>query len=88
MGVSRPRTGRRRPGWRRPDAVLTGPPELIIGLLAGRVDLATARSRGLRFKGDTAVLRRTGPVATGPCTNGLRSRNCLIHGAPLPRQQT
>ena len=45
-----------------PDAVLTGSPELIIGLLAGRIDLATARGRGLRFDGNVSVLRRVGPA--------------------------
>ena len=53
-----------RPGTaKRPNAVLTGPPELIIGLLAGRITLAAARARRLRFEGDPAVLRRIGPVA-------------------------
>jgi len=46
----------------RPDAVLTGSPDVIIGLLAGRIDLATARSRRLRFEGDPAVLRRVRPI--------------------------
>jgi len=42
----------------RPDAVLTGPPDVIISLLAGRIDLATARRRRLRFEGDPSVLKR------------------------------
>ena len=41
-----------------PDAVLTGPPELIIGVLSGRVALAAARERGLRVEGDRKALRR------------------------------
>ena len=45
-----------------PDAVLTGSPELIIGLLVRRIDLATARGRGLRFEGNVNVLRRVGPA--------------------------
>jgi DNA-binding HxlR family transcriptional regulator len=61
-----------RPGSaERPDAILKGPPELIIGLLAGRIDLATARSRGLRIDGDTTVLRRVGPLAP----NGIARRS-------------
>ena len=46
-----------------PDAVLAGPPELIVGLLAGRLDLADARKRGLEYQGDAAALRRLQPEA-------------------------
>lgn len=42
----------------KPDAVLEGRPGLILGLLAGRFDLAEARKRGLRFKGSQKVLTR------------------------------
>jgi DNA-binding HxlR family transcriptional regulator len=42
----------------RPDAVLEGRPGLILGLLAGRFDLAEARKRGLAFKGSPKVLDR------------------------------
>lgn len=41
-----------------PDAVLEGRPGLILGLFAGRFDLAEARRRGLRFKGSQRVLSR------------------------------
>jgi hypothetical protein len=52
-----------RPGSaEHPDVVLTGSPELVIGLLAGRLDVATARSRGLRVEGDSRVLRRIKPL--------------------------
>jgi len=46
----------------RADAVLTGSPDVIIGLLAGRIDLATARSRRLRFEGDPKILQRVRPI--------------------------
>jgi DNA-binding HxlR family transcriptional regulator len=48
-----------------PHAVLTGPPELIIGLLVGRIDRATARKRGLRVEGDVKALARFGAKARG-----------------------
>jgi hypothetical protein len=41
-----------------PDAVLTGIPQLILGVLAGRLDLAEARAAGLKYDGDPAILRR------------------------------
>ncbi len=43
-----------------PDAVLTGPPELVVGVLIGRVDLADAPA-GLKYEGDPKVLRRLQP---------------------------
>src|SRR5262249_33138677 len=53
-----------RPGVAvRPAATLTGAPDVVIGLLAGRIDLATARARKLRFEGDVGVLKRIGPAA-------------------------
>jgi DNA-binding HxlR family transcriptional regulator/putative sterol carrier protein len=55
----------------RPDAVLTGSPDVIIGLLTGRIDLATARSRRLRFEGDPAVLQRVRPI--GPSRHDNRA---------------
>lgn len=71
-----------RPGTaERPDAVLTGSPELVISLLAGRIDLATARSRRLRFEGNPAVLRRLRPV-----TAALRSHPRLR--LPRPRRRS
>ncbi|HME03986.1 MAG TPA: helix-turn-helix domain-containing protein [Solirubrobacteraceae bacterium] len=41
-----------------PDAVLTGTPHAILGLLSGRFDLARARALGLEYEGDPRVLRR------------------------------
>jgi DNA-binding HxlR family transcriptional regulator len=46
-----------------PDAVLSGPPQLIVGVLSGRLDLAKARAAGLKFEGKPATLRR---VIAGP----------------------
>jgi len=42
----------------KPDAVLEGRPGLILGLLAGRLDLPEARKRGLAFKGNQKALAR------------------------------
>jgi DNA-binding HxlR family transcriptional regulator len=41
-----------------PDAVLRGTPRLVIGVLSGRLELAAAERRGLRYEGDRAVLSR------------------------------
>jgi DNA-binding HxlR family transcriptional regulator len=50
---------RARPGSaENPDAVLDGPPDLIMGVLMSRLSLATARRRGLHFRGDAAALDR------------------------------
>jgi DNA-binding HxlR family transcriptional regulator len=41
-----------------PDAVISGKPGPILGLLSGRIDLAEAKRRGLQFSGDEAILGR------------------------------
>jgi DNA-binding HxlR family transcriptional regulator len=41
-----------------PAAVLTGPPQLILGLLMGRIDLAKARAGGLQVDGDATAVGR------------------------------
>ncbi|HLH13997.1 MAG TPA: hypothetical protein VKV16_04355, partial [Solirubrobacteraceae bacterium] len=43
---------------RAPDAVMSGTPQLVIGVLSGRVELAQARADGLEYEGDPAILRR------------------------------
>lgn len=48
----------RRGSAPRPDAVLTGSPRLIIGVLSGRLALAAARRQGLQLEGNATVLRR------------------------------
>jgi DNA-binding HxlR family transcriptional regulator len=57
-----------------PDAVLSGTPQLVIGVLSGRLELAAAERRGLRYEGDPAVLAR---VRT--------ERRASEHGAELVR---
>jgi DNA-binding HxlR family transcriptional regulator len=44
-----------------PDAVLSGAPQVILGVLSGELDLAAARDRGLRFEGDARALARLQP---------------------------
>jgi DNA-binding HxlR family transcriptional regulator len=48
----------RRGSAENPDAVLTGPPQLIIGVLSGQVDLEDARREGLEFDGDPKIVSR------------------------------
>lgn len=55
-GVVRTRVG----SASNPDAVLTGPPDLVVGVLTGRIDVADA-SAGLKYEGDPKVLRRLQP---------------------------
>ena len=45
----------------KPDLILTGPPQLLIGVLTGRLKLAAARARGLRTQGSAEILRRLRP---------------------------
>jgi len=45
-----------------PDALLSGAPHAILGLLSGQITLAEARERGLRVEGDAGVLARLRPV--------------------------
>ena len=52
-----------RPGpAERPDLVLTGTPQVMLGVLSGRLALAQAGERGLRCEGDPAVLERLRPL--------------------------
>jgi DNA-binding HxlR family transcriptional regulator len=54
---------RARPGTvEKPDAIVAGSPDVVLGLLTGRLSLAQARKRGLRLQGDTAVIQRIGSV--------------------------
>jgi DNA-binding HxlR family transcriptional regulator len=55
---------RARPGRaEQPDAVLTGPPLLVLALITGRRELDEVRAQGLDYEGDPAVLRRLLPAA-------------------------
>ena len=56
-GAVRVRAG----GAETPDAVLTGPPELLVGVLVGTMGLDQARARGLRVDGDLTALHRLRP---------------------------
>ena len=57
---------RARPGSApRPDVVLAGAPDLIVGVLSAKLDLAAARKAGLRFDGDPETLRRVQPEGHG-----------------------
>jgi DNA-binding HxlR family transcriptional regulator len=46
-----------------PDAVISGTPQLVAGLLAGKMDLKKARAAGLKYEGDPKTLRRLQPLA-------------------------
>lgn len=48
-----------------PDAVLLGPPDIIIGVLRGQLALAAAKKRGLRVEGSGAAIRRLRPSPSG-----------------------
>src|SRR5271165_469431 len=54
-----------------PDLVLTGTPQLVLGLLSGTFDLAEARERGLACDGDPAALGRVGLAAPDPVPGAL-----------------
>ncbi len=45
------------------DAVLSGPPQLVLGVLTGALDPDEATTRGLRFDGAREALRRLQPAA-------------------------
>lgn len=51
----------RRGSAASPDAVVSGAPHLILGLLMRRLSIAAARVRGLSFQGEPDVLRRIAP---------------------------
>jgi hypothetical protein len=54
---------RARPGTAdHPDVVMSGPPQLVIAALAGRIGLDEASKRGLSVEGDPAALARIKPA--------------------------
>lgn len=58
-------TVRARPGAvDHPDAVLTGPPGLVIAVLRGLIDPTEAERRGLRLDGSVAAIQRLVPAHT------------------------
>jgi hypothetical protein len=46
-----------------PDAILSGHPQLVLGVLTGNLELADAESRGLTVQGERRALRRVRPLA-------------------------
>jgi len=46
----------------RPDATLSGAPEVVMGVMLGRLSIAQGRVRGLRFHGDSRAVSRLQPV--------------------------
>jgi len=53
---------RTRPGpAQTPDAVISGTPQLVVGVLTGKLGLADARAAGLSYEGDPEVLSRVQP---------------------------
>jgi DNA-binding HxlR family transcriptional regulator len=58
-GVVRTRLGTAE----RPDAILSGRPQLVVALLTGKLDLASAQAAGLEYRGDPAILDRVRPQA-------------------------
>ncbi len=63
-----------------PDVVLTGEPQVIVGLLAGSLDLDQARSAGLTYDGDPAILRRA--QSCRATKRGVRVRKRGLHPCP------
>ncbi len=52
----------------KPDLILTGPPQLLVGVLTGQLNLTTARARGLQTRGNAKILRRFRPEPAGART--------------------
>jgi DNA-binding HxlR family transcriptional regulator len=47
-----------------PDATLSGPPRMVLGLLLGLVELADAEAAGVSYRGDRTILGRVGAKPT------------------------
>ena len=52
----------------RPDAVVSGRPQIVVAALTGRMTLAEARRRGLRVTGSVKALERIRPRVIPPST--------------------
>ncbi len=51
-----------RPGAaENPDLIITGTPQLVVGVLTGQLSLTAARARGLRTRGNAKILTRLQP---------------------------
>jgi DNA-binding HxlR family transcriptional regulator len=55
----------------QPDGVITGPPKPFLGLITGRLDLAQAEERGLRYEGDVDALMRVLPDRIQPASRRI-----------------
>ena len=42
----------------KPDLILTGAPQVLVGVFTGQLDLTTARARGLQTRGNAKILSR------------------------------
>jgi DNA-binding HxlR family transcriptional regulator len=63
----------------QPDLVITGPPIVVLDVVAGRVDLETARVKGVQLDGDPAALERARPVSSqAPPGHGRRARGSAL----------
>lgn len=60
----------RRGASSKPDVVLTGRPQQIVGVLSGRLALEDALRAGLQCKGDRTALRRVRSSSTGSGAGG------------------
>ncbi len=56
-----------------PDLILSGPPQLLLAVLLGRITVADARDQGLTYDGDPKLLRRLRPSPTGLRTRELEA---------------
>lgn len=45
---------------RDPELMIAGPPKALLGVIAGKLPVATAEARGVEFAGDRSVLSRVG----------------------------
>jgi DNA-binding HxlR family transcriptional regulator len=51
------------------NATIHGAPHIVMALLLGKIELASAKAAGLKFNGDQKVLRRIKPVSTSVSQN-------------------
>ena len=65
---------------RSPDLVVSGPPNAILGLLAGRLDKAQASASGVTILGDVRRLRRLRPRLAAARQRLVHSHRSLAQG--------
>ena len=70
-----PLNGRGSPGAaENPDLIITGTPQLVVGVLTGQLSLTAARARGLRTRGNAKILTRLHWAGWGGLRAVLRVR--------------